>query len=137
MTPEEFDAFRVLKKNYAISESCGVVAVMSDDVGGLTFVGHWIKTSTIKEIPESMSWEQLFKLNLQRKNMLDDIAITNLERDKAWASFIRNKSVKAYMKDKKDFNFPLDGSYEVWCTAWDKAWSLGFKSGYHERKESL
>ncbi len=69
--------------------------------------------------------------------MLDDIAITNLERDKAWASFIRRKAVKAYMKDKKDFNFPLDGSYEVWCTAWDKAWGLGFKSGYHERKESL
>ena len=69
--------------------------------------------------------------------MLDDIPISNPARDKAWASFIRNKSVKAYMKDKKDFNFPLDGSYEVWCTAWDKAWSLGFNSGYHERKESL
>ncbi len=69
--------------------------------------------------------------------MLDDIAITNLERDKAWASFIRRKSVKAYMKDKKDFNFPVDGSYEVWCMAWEKAWNLGFKSGYRERKESL
>jgi len=69
--------------------------------------------------------------------MLDDIAITNLERDKAWASFIRRKSVKAYMKDKKDFNFPLDGSYEVWCMAWEEALKLGFKSGYHERKESV
>lgn len=67
--------------------------------------------------------------------MLDDIPIKNLERDKAWASFIRRKSVKAYMKDKKDFNFPLDGSYEVWCSAWERAWHSGFKSGYQSGKE--
>lgn len=67
--------------------------------------------------------------------MLDDIPIKNLERDKAWGSFIRRKSVKAYMKDKKDFNFPLDGSYEVWCMAWERAWHSGFKSGYQSGKE--
>jgi len=62
ITPEEFDAFRVLNKGYALSESYGVVAVMSEDFGGLTFVGRWVKTSTIKDIPDGMSWEQLFKL---------------------------------------------------------------------------
>lgn len=67
--------------------------------------------------------------------MLDDIPITDIERDKAWSNFTKRKTVKAFMKDKKDFNFPLDGSYEVWCAAWEKAWHAGFKSGYRSGKD--
>lgn len=61
--------------------------------------------------------------------MFDDVPISNPERDKAWASFIRRKDVKAMMKGKEAFKFPLDGSYDLWCVCWEKAWEEGFKSG--------
>jgi len=64
---------------------------------------------------------------------LDNIPINNPDRDKAWEAFIKRKDVKAFMKGKSEFKFPLDGSYELWCVAWDKAWKGGFKSGYEER----
>jgi hypothetical protein len=54
---------------------------------------------------------------------LDNIPIQNKERDKAWETFIKRKDVKAFMKENSDFKFPLDGSYEMWCIAWDKAWA--------------
>lgn len=66
--------------------------------------------------------------------MLDDVPITNAERDKAWAAFIKRKDVKAMMKSKEDFKFPLDGSYELWCIAWAKAWDAGFKAGWESEK---
>lgn len=64
--------------------------------------------------------------------MIDDVPITNAERDKAWAAFIKRKDVKAMMKDKKEFKFPLDGSYDLWCIAWAKAWDAGFKAGWEK-----
>ena len=67
--------------------------------------------------------------------MFDDIPITNPTRDREWEKWIKRKTVVAFMKDKKDFNFPLDGSYEVWCAAWEKAWHAGFKSGYRSGKD--
>ncbi len=66
--------------------------------------------------------------------MIDDVPITNAERDKAWAAFIKRKDVKTMMRNKEDFKFPLDGSYELWCIAWAKAWDAGFKAGW-ERSE--
>jgi hypothetical protein len=64
---------------------------------------------------------------------LDNIPINNPDRDKAWEAFIKRKDVKAFMKGKSEFKFPLDGSYKLWCIAWDKAWKGGFEEGYEER----
>ena len=36
------------------------------------------------------------------------------------------------MKDKEDFKFPLDGSYDLWCIAWEKAWHKGFETAWKE-----
>ena len=66
--------------------------------------------------------------------MLDDVPITNAERDKAWAAFIKRKDVKAMMRGKEDFKFPLDGSYDLWCIAWEKAWDAGFKVGWDKHR---
>jgi hypothetical protein len=66
--------------------------------------------------------------------MFDDIAISNPARDKAWEAWIKRKDVKALMKGKEDFKFPLDGSYDIWCIAWAKAWDAGFKAGKEDMK---
>ena len=62
--------------------------------------------------------------------MFDDIPIAHKDRDAAWAAFIKRKDVQHLMTDKKDFEFPLDGSYDIWCICWDKAWTAGFKAGW-------
>jgi hypothetical protein len=62
--------------------------------------------------------------------MFDDIPIQNRERDKAWEAWIKRKDVKAFMKEKSDFKFPLDGSYEIWAMAWALAWNAGFQEAY-------
>jgi hypothetical protein len=62
--------------------------------------------------------------------MFDDIPIHNPERDKAWEAWIKRKDVKAFIKDRQDFKFPLDGSYEIWAKAWGLAWNAGFQEGY-------
>ena len=67
------------------------------------------------------------------KGILDDVPMLNKERDPAWENFIKRKDVKAMMKGKEDFKFPLDGSYELWCIAWAKAWDAGFQSGWDYR----
>ena len=69
------------------------------------------------------------------KGLLDDVPMLNKERDQAWEKFIKRKDVKAMMKGKEDFKFPLDGSYELWCIAWAKAWDAGFQSGWDARDE--
>ena len=74
-------------------------------------------------------WEKIYR----ESAMLGDVPINNPERDKAWGNFIKRKTVKAFMADKADFKFPLDGTYEVWCVAWEKAWAAGFNAGYEER----
>lgn len=60
----------------------------------------------------------------------DNILIQNKARDKAWEAFIKRKDVKAFMEKNKDYKFPLDGSYELWCMAWEKAWDAGFRDGW-------
>ena len=69
---------------------------------------------------------------MSKKGLFDDVPINDPERDKAWAAFIKRKDVKAMMKDNKDFKFPTDGSYELWCIAWEKAWREGFYEGWKE-----
>jgi hypothetical protein len=68
-----------------------------------------------------------------KKGLFDDVPINDPERDKAWAAFIKRKDVKAMMKGKEDFKFPLDGSYDLWCIAWEKAWLRGFQAAWKEK----
>jgi hypothetical protein len=63
------------------------------------------------------------------EGLFDDVPLLNKERDKAWEAFIKRKDVKALMKNKGDFKFPLDGSYDLWCICWAKAWDKGFDAG--------
>jgi hypothetical protein len=65
-----------------------------------------------------------------RKGLFDDVPLVNPDRDKAWEAFIKQRDVKAMMKGKEDFKFPTDGSYELWCIAWEKAWHKGFEAGW-------
>lgn len=60
----------------------------------------------------------------------DNIPIQNKARDKAWEALIKRKDVKAFMKGMGDLDFPLNGSYQLWCSAWEKAWDAGFKDGW-------
>ena len=69
------------------------------------------------------------------KGLFDDVPMQNKERDQAWDKLIRRKDVKAMMKGKEDFKFPLDGSYELWCIAWSKAWDAGFQAGYNSEEK--
>ena len=69
----------------------------------------------------------------QRKGLFDDVPLVNPDRDKAWEAFIKRRDVKAMMKGKKDFKFPLDGSYDLWCIAWEKAWHKGFETAWKEK----
>lgn len=67
---------------------------------------------------------------------LDNIPVSDKDRDAAWSAFIKRKDVQEFFKDKDDaFRFPLErGWYEVWCAAWGKAWDKGF-SAKKEMKE--
>jgi len=68
-----------------------------------------------------------------RKGLFDDVPISNPDRDKAWEAFVKRRDVKAMMKGKEDFKFPLDGSYDLWCIAWEKAWLRGFQAAWKEK----
>ena len=68
----------------------------------------------------------------RRKGLFDDVPLVNPDRDKAWGAFIKRKDVKAMMKHKEEFPFPIDGSYDLWCIAWEKAWREGFYEGWKE-----
>ena len=68
--------------------------------------------------------------------MLDNVPIMSPVRDQAWEKWIKRKTVIAFMKDRQGFKFPLDGSFDVWCVAWEKAWEEGFKAGYKAQKEN-
>ena len=65
-----------------------------------------------------------------KKGLFDDVPLVNPDRDKAWEAFIKRKDVKAMMKHKEEFPFPIDGSYDLWCIAWEKAWHKGFVEGW-------
>ena len=38
-----------------ISKRFGILAVHTEDIGGLTYVGRWVKTSELEDIPEGLS----------------------------------------------------------------------------------
>lgn len=67
------------------------------------------------------------------KGLFDDVPIANPDRDKAWERIIKRKDMKALMKDRANFKFPLDGSYDLWCIAWSIAYDKAFKEGWEER----
>jgi len=67
-----------------------------------------------------------------KKGLFDDVPLVNPDRDKAWEAFIKRRDVKAMMKGKEDFKFPADGSYDLWCIAWEKAWVKGFEAAWME-----
>jgi len=62
--------------------------------------------------------------------MFDHTPSHNPKRDKAWADWVKRKDVKALMKGKEDFKFPLDGSYGIWCVAWSKAWDAAWSKAW-------
>ena len=68
-----------------------------------------------------------------KKGLFDDVSVINPDRDKAWEAFIKRKDVKAMMKGKEEFKFPLDGSYDLWCIAWEEAWLRGFQAAWKEK----
>jgi len=37
-------------KGYARTVKLGIVSILSDDVGGMTYVGRWIRTDMLEEI---------------------------------------------------------------------------------------
>ena len=66
------------------------------------------------------------------KGLLSNIPIHNEARDKAWEAFIKRKDVKQWVvHGVLGKGFPLyDGYYELWCQAWDRAWTDGHKAGW-------
>ena len=71
------------------------------------------------------------------QGLFDDAPLINLDRDKAWEAFIKRKDVKRLMQGKENFKFPLDGSYDLWCICWSKAWDAGFKAGWESHDEFM
>ena len=51
-----------------ISKRFGILAVHSEDVGGLTYVGRWVKTSELEDIPEGLSMADAFKFVKEKAN---------------------------------------------------------------------
>ena len=70
---------------------------------------------------------------MSKKGLFDEVPVINPDRDKAWEAFIKRKDVTVVMKGKKDFKFPLDGSYDLWCVCWEKAWFKGFEAAWKEK----
>lgn len=62
MNTYDIDAIAQLTKKYALTKSLGVVAVLSEDVGGMTYVGRWIKSDVLEDVPEGISWDEISKL---------------------------------------------------------------------------
>jgi hypothetical protein len=55
------DIYRIAEqtKKYAKVDQMGIVAVLSEDVGGLTYVARWVRTDSIKDFPEDASWADM------------------------------------------------------------------------------
>lgn len=51
-----------------ISKRFGILAVHSEDVGGLTYVGRWVKTSELEDIPEGLSMADASKFAKEMAN---------------------------------------------------------------------
>ena len=46
-------------KKYAKVDQMGIVAVLSEDVGGLTYVARWVRTDLIQDFPEGATWAEM------------------------------------------------------------------------------
>ena len=53
---------------FVISKRFGILAVHTEDVGGLTYVGRWVKTSELEDIPEGLSMADASKLAKEKAN---------------------------------------------------------------------
>lgn len=51
-----------------ISKRFGILAVHTEDVGGLTYVGRWVRTSELEDIPEGLSMADASKLAKEKAN---------------------------------------------------------------------
>jgi hypothetical protein len=55
----ELENLAALTKKYAKVDRMGVVAVLSEDLGGMTYVARWVRTDSIKDFPEDASWADM------------------------------------------------------------------------------
>lgn len=60
-----------------ISKMFGLVSVHGKGIGGLSYIGRWVKDSDLEEIPEGLSMEDILKLVAEKKK----IAQTNKSND--------------------------------------------------------
>jgi len=43
----------------------GAYAVLSKDINGLTYVGRWIRTDLLVDIPEEKSWSEISNMEVK------------------------------------------------------------------------
>ena len=53
---------------FVMSKRFGILAVHTEYVGGLTYVGRWVKTSELEDIPEGLSMADASKLAKEKAN---------------------------------------------------------------------
>ena len=53
---------------FVMSKRFGILAVHTEDVGGLTYVRRWVKTSELEDIPEGLSMADASKLAKEKAN---------------------------------------------------------------------
>ena len=53
---------------FVMSKRFGILAVHTEDVGGLTYVGRWVKTSELEDFPEGLSMADASKLAKEKAN---------------------------------------------------------------------
>ncbi len=60
-----------------ISKMFGLVSVHGKGIGGLSYIGRWVRDSDLEEIPEGLSMEDILKLVADKNK----IAQTNKSND--------------------------------------------------------
>jgi len=50
MNEEWVENMGLVIKGYARTVKLGIVSILSDDVGGMTYVGRWIRTDMLEKI---------------------------------------------------------------------------------------
>lgn len=85
MSIESLVEVRGLTKKYAMTKHFGVVAVLTDDISGMTYVARWIKTGFLEEVPEGLSWDEITKLakNYERERQ----GLTKQDWHEIWEQF--------------------------------------------------
>ena len=53
---------------FVMSKRFGILAVHTEDVGGLTYVGRWVKTSELEDIPDGLSMADASKFAKEKAN---------------------------------------------------------------------